>query len=103
MRNVSDALLTGYAKRADFKFEIFDGFTVVNKLDSYVVAGDGIDTIDKVIAIVRTGDPRTDVVTDDSGNGPVLLLKLDDLVFLRAQYAALYGEVNKAPFNVPGI
>lgn len=102
MRNVSDALLTGYAKRANLKFEVYDSYTIVNRLDSYVVTGEGIDAIDKVVAIVRT-DPRTKVVIDDSGNGPVLLLKLDDLVFLRDQYALLYGEVDKAPFNVPHI
>ncbi len=102
MRNVSDALLTGYVTRADFKFEIYDTYTIVNKLDSYVVAGDGIDSIDKVVAIVRA-DPRTTVIVDDSGNGPVLLLKLDDLVFMRNQYAAIYGVVNEAPFNTPKI
>lgn len=93
--------LTAYAARADFKFIIYDVAFSVNQEDSTMMIGHGVDVIDRVIAIMN--QDRRNYATNGGANGSVLKFDLADMHYIRAQYVALYGAVNKPPFDVPVI
>ncbi len=92
-------MLTAYAARADFKFEMYGSATTVDQGDSYFVLGSGIDTIDKVIALFTLDRRAYAIITD--GVGLVLKLDMADMQFIRQQFVALYGAVTKPAFEDP--
>jgi len=80
------------AERAFFRFDV-DQQDVRDS--AYMVVGDGVDDLDRLIALLER-EPRTRVQIDTSAsNSSWAIAEIDDVRELRGLFIGFYGTVNK--------
>ena len=93
---LTDVEVDTLARRGQWYFDMYFGFPI-ERQDSVVMTGQGVNDLDRVIAVMSQGSTPTSRFLCDVGFNYSVYRQFDteDVQRIRTRFIALYGTVNR--------